>query len=128
MLVMEQIERLLVPLGVEVVRDSLAGANVAGGYFIWIRLSESYEAEQVAELAWNMEELVLGRGSLFEVYGDENAARFSRELRLCFSWVSEAELVEGIERLARTLVGIREGSYAGGKPQLSEKKGLGEFK
>lgn len=121
----------LVPLGVNVTRESLEGHDVAGGYFIWLRLPEGMDAGRVAELAWDEEELVVGRGSLFEVYGDEDAARFSRELRVCFAWVSHEDLTEGVERLGKVVTSVQTGQSTGklGKAsEQKEKKALGEFK
>ena len=42
-------------------------------------------------------------GFIFEVHGDEAAVRLEREVRLCFAWEDEPDLVEGVERLARVL-------------------------
>ena len=39
-------------------------------------------------------------GEMFEVKGDEERAKFGRELRLCLAWEEEGRLVEGVERLA----------------------------
>jgi hypothetical protein len=46
------------------------------------------------------ENLIVAFGDMFEVRGDEEQARFGRELRLCIAWEEEKRLVEGVERLA----------------------------
>ncbi|KAI9844532.1 MAG: hypothetical protein M1830_007599, partial [Pleopsidium flavum] len=46
------------------------------------------------------ENVVLANGDLFEVWGDESAARFGREIRVCFTWEDEELLDEGIRRVA----------------------------
>lgn len=123
------IEKYLEPLGVKVSKESLSGRDVAGGYFVWLMLPEGMDGERVAEVAWSEEELVVGRGSMFEVAGDEDAARFASEVRLCFSWVDEEDLVDGVERLGRAIQLVKKGGAGESSNGIpSTKKALGEFK
>jgi DNA-binding transcriptional MocR family regulator len=100
---MEAITRYLVPLGVSVSKVSLEGRNTVGGYFIWLELPKLITAEQIAEAAKEKENLVVGYGGLFEVWGDEQAAKFRQWIRVCFAWEDEENLTEGIIRLARVV-------------------------
>ncbi|KAK0637116.1 pyridoxal phosphate-dependent transferase [Bombardia bombarda] len=78
--------------------------EVFGGYFIWLTLPEGGpQAKEVAERAQREENLVVAPGSIFEVAGDEDAARFGRNIRICFSWEEEDDVVEGIKRLGKVL-------------------------
>jgi DNA-binding transcriptional MocR family regulator len=82
---------------------------VYGGYFVWLTLPEGVDAAVVAERAKVEEELVVAPGRIFEVAGDEAAARFPRNLRLSFSWADEEDIVEGVERLGRVVRGVLAG-------------------
>jgi hypothetical protein len=97
------IDQYLVPLGVSISRVSLEGKDVYGGYFIWFELPKGLSAECVATRAKVKENLIVAHGNLFEVYGDEEAVRFYRWLRLCFAWEKEEMLVEGIQRLGKVI-------------------------
>ncbi|CAG8954800.1 hypothetical protein HYFRA_00004725 [Hymenoscyphus fraxineus] len=112
----EAIERVLVPKGVVVGETSVRsttemtgkGEGVFGGYFLWITLPSGMNAEYVALRAKEEEELILAPGRIFEVDGKwEEGARevmeFGRSMRLCFSWVDERDLKEGVERLGRVV-------------------------
>jgi DNA-binding transcriptional MocR family regulator len=68
------------------------------------------DAEVVAERARVEEELVIAPGRIFEVAGDEEAARFPRNVRLSFSWVDEEDIVEGVRRLGRVLRRMLDGT------------------
>ncbi|KAL2761117.1 hypothetical protein ACRALDRAFT_205058 [Sodiomyces alcalophilus JCM 7366] len=103
------VDALLVPLGVRTRRSSLLGADVYGGYFIWLALPDGVEAEAVARRARDAEALIIAPGELFEVYGDEASARFGRELRICFSWEEVEDVLEGVERLATVVKDVKEG-------------------
>ena len=86
------------------------GEKVFGGYFIWLRLPEGIDAEEVAVRAREEEELIVAPGRLFEVKGDEESARFPGRMRLCFSWEAEGDVVEGVRRLGRVLRRMLEGA------------------
>ncbi|KAI1640111.1 pyridoxal phosphate-dependent transferase [Biscogniauxia mediterranea] len=106
------------------------GGGFFGGYFLWISFPREIEtvitttsggsggnngdreekkkvlfppAAAVAERCRKDEDLLVGWGALFEVHGDEAAARFERDIRLCFAWEDEEDLVEGVARLARVV-------------------------
>ncbi|KAI1078204.1 pyridoxal phosphate-dependent transferase [Whalleya microplaca] len=104
-LLLGAVQRELVPLGVKVQEASLSGrADVFGGYFVWVTLpAPGPTARAVAERCKREEKLMVGWGDMFEVHGDEKAVRFEREVRLCFAWEDEEDLVEGVERLGRVL-------------------------
>lgn len=128
---MDAIERHLVPLGVSVSKVSLEGRDVFGGYFIWFELPEGMSAERVAMLAKERENLIVAQGDMFEVYGDEEAVRFERWVRVCFAWEDEELLVEGIERLGRVVRdmlrrSMREGEETG-KSVQSLRTPMGAF-
>ncbi|CAG8979022.1 hypothetical protein HYALB_00012704 [Hymenoscyphus albidus] len=122
----EAIERVLVPKGVVVgetsVRSTTAmsgkgegeGEGVFGGYFLWITLPSGMSAEYVALRAKEEEELILAPGRIFEVDGEseegsKGVMEFGSSIRLCFSWVDEGDLKEGVERLGRVVerVGVK---------------------
>ena len=95
--------------GVEVLETSETGPEAGtaapkfGGYFLWLTLPEGIEADEVAQRAKAEENLIVAPGSLFEVLGEdgEGAVRFPRNIRVTYSWLDEADLVEGIVRLGR---------------------------
>jgi DNA-binding transcriptional MocR family regulator len=99
------------------------GRGVFGGYFIWLALPEGVDAEEVAARAKEEEELIVAPGRLFEVKGDEETARFPGNVRLCFSWEGEEDVVEGVTRLGRVLRRMLDGTGA-----TTAKKGVGEAK
>lgn len=102
-LMLEAIQKYLVPLGVTVGEGTMNNEfGVFGGYFIWIELPPSIDAELVARLARTEESLIIAAGKLFEVRGDESI-KFPHSVRLAFSSVSEEHLTEGVARLARVL-------------------------
>ncbi|RFU26607.1 hypothetical protein B7463_g9744, partial [Scytalidium lignicola] len=76
--------------------------GVVGGYFVWIDLPSGLSAVELAIRATDEENVVVAPGKIFEVPGDESVV-FDDGVRLCFSWVEEDELVEGIVRLGRMI-------------------------
>jgi DNA-binding transcriptional MocR family regulator len=119
-IMLREIGRELVPLGVRVWggngvdgacgEGGLERGEVYGGYFVWLTLPGGLDAEVVAERARVEEELVIAPGRIFEVAGDEEAARFPRNVRLSFSWVDEEDIVEGVRRLGRVLRRMLDGT------------------
>lgn len=93
----------LYPLGVTMLEKSRPDKQVYGGYFLWLTLDAKYTAKAVAERAREQENLILGYGDLFEVYGDKSAADFGDKIRLCFSWEPEEAMIDGVKRFARVL-------------------------
>jgi DNA-binding transcriptional MocR family regulator len=108
-MMIDAIEICLVPLGVSVSKVSLEGKDVFGGYFIWFELPEGMSAEQVAVRAKERQNLIVAQGDMFEVYGDEQAVRLKRWVRVCFAWEAEELLVEGIERLGKVIRDVLSG-------------------
>ncbi|KAI1487710.1 pyridoxal phosphate-dependent transferase [Biscogniauxia mediterranea] len=129
--------------------------GVFGGYFLWISFPREIEttttdgggnngdrkeeeeeekkkkvlfppAAAIAERCRRDEDLLVGWGPLFEVHGDEAAARFERDIRLCFAWEDEEDLVEGVARLARVVRKMLDegpGGWDGDGDGGAEKKG-----
>ncbi|KAK1971030.1 aminotransferase [Colletotrichum sublineola] len=95
--------------GVVVRESALKGSDVYGGYFVWFSLPEGMSSREAAVRAKETEELVIGHGGQFEVHGDEESARFDREIRLCFSWEPEEDVVEGVKRLGAVLRAMKDG-------------------
>lgn len=133
-LLMGAIRRVLVPLGAEVSDDSLlasqGGAGVFGGYFVWMRFPDGPEAAAVAARCLEEEALVVAHGNLFEVHGDEDAVKFDRDIRLCFAWEDEEDLVDGVERLGSVIERMREEEKLGisRDPGVQNRRGVEEFK
>lgn len=105
-LLMEAVHRVLVPLGADVRTSSLESdegkEHIFGGYFVWLHFPEGPPTQLIADRA-REENLAIGAGGLFEVQGDENAVKLDSDLRLCFSWEDEQDLVEGVERLGQVI-------------------------
>ncbi|KAI1352339.1 pyridoxal phosphate-dependent transferase [Xylaria sp. FL0043] len=103
------IREVLVPLGVRFAEDSLSGhEGVYGGYFVWMTLPHGTgkvwpSAQAIADRCRADEDLMIGNGELFAVYGDEEAVRFDDAIRLCFAWEDEEDLVDGVQRLGRVI-------------------------
>jgi DNA-binding transcriptional MocR family regulator len=91
------IRDFLVPLGVQV-----GGAldEVAGGYFISVKLPAHVDSKLLCERAEREHGLLLACGRLFAVHGDENVASGGDFVRLCFAYEDESRLVDGIKRMA----------------------------
>jgi DNA-binding transcriptional MocR family regulator len=105
------------------------GGEVFGGYFVWLTLPGGLDAAVVAERARVEEELVVAPGRLFEVAGDEDAARFPGNVRLSFSWADEEDIVEGVARLGRVLRRMLDGEDWTPKGMgIGEGTGEAEFK
>ncbi|KAL8780970.1 MAG: hypothetical protein Q9213_006221 [Squamulea squamosa] len=97
---MSAINRYLLPLDVSLPQSN---RDVVGGYFLWLSLPQPLTAEAVAQRAKTEENLIIGQGSLFAVYGDERKKDLERQIRVCFSWEAEGNLGEGIQRLASVI-------------------------
>lgn len=95
------VEKHLIPLGVTLPQNP---RQTTGGYFAWLKLPEPLHAPEIALAAQQDEDLLIAPGSASAVWGDDAAVDLSRNIRLCFSWEDEDNLVEGIERLARAIV------------------------
>lgn len=97
------VERHLLPLGVTTPSVDKSGA--AGGYYMWLQLPEVVEVSEVIKVARDQYSLLIHPGSLFLVEGDSPSIQqsFLNGLRVCFVWVDEDLLAEGIERLAEVI-------------------------
>ncbi|KAH8678680.1 pyridoxal phosphate-dependent transferase [Tricladium varicosporioides] len=127
-IMMKTIREYLVPLGVRVGEVSFGEKEVFGGYFVWIELPKGVGAEDVSVMARESEGLIVAPGKIFEVSGDDSV-RFENSIRLCFSWEEEADLEEGVKRLARVVKEAAEGNFASNKTNEKElKNDLGEFR
>lgn len=105
-LLMDAIHKHISPLGITVRESCLAdgGEPVYGGYFVWFTLSKGhFPTSFIADRALAEEELVIGAGNMFEVHGDEKSVCFDNDIRLCFAWEPEEQVVEGVTRLGNLL-------------------------
>lgn len=98
---MAAITQQLFPLGVSIPQ---ANADVAGGYFIWLKLPEPLTGKVITRKAAEQQVLTIPEGDAFQVQGDEGSGvSFQSHIRLCFSYETEHNLVEGVERLAQLI-------------------------
>ncbi|KAK5634178.1 hypothetical protein RRF57_009892 [Xylaria bambusicola] len=103
-ILMRAIRDTLVPLGLSVGETSLVGhEGIYGGYFVWMTLPRTEAktwptARAIADRCRADEDLMIGNGELFAVSGDESMC-FEDAIRLCFAWLDEEDLVDGVERL-----------------------------
>lgn len=125
-LLMDAIRRWLVPVGVTVGEVSCDG-GIFGGFFVWVEMPLGVNSGVVARRAREREGVVVAPGSMFEVEGDDGV-RFERGVRLCFAWVEEEELGEGVERLGRVVDEVKEGVVGGGASDGEVRQDLGEFR
>lgn len=97
---MSAIDKYLIPLGVALPQS---GRDVVGGYFIWLSLPKSLQAEAVVSNAKEDEDLDVAPGAMSAVWGDEGAVNLGRNVRLSFSWEEEEKLGEGVLRLSKVI-------------------------
>lgn len=102
-LMMDAITAHLVPLGVKARPASETGGNSYGGYFIWLDIGTDFPAQLVAKAVEKEEAIIVGYGNMFAVHGDEEAVRFDHSIRLCFAWEAEADLADGVNRIAKVM-------------------------
>ncbi|KAH8602022.1 pyridoxal phosphate-dependent transferase [Bisporella sp. PMI_857] len=95
----DAVTKHLVPLGVVVQEGSVGGNNIFGGYFIWLELPKNVDADVLTVKSQAEQNLIVAPGKLFEVRGDERI-KFPNSVRLCFAYEAEADLLEGVQRLA----------------------------
>ncbi len=96
---MNAINHYLLPLDVTLPQSH---RDIVGGYFLWLTLPKPLVADAVTQRAKAEENLIVGQGPLFAVYGDERED-LERQVRVCFSWEAEENLGEGIQRLATVI-------------------------
>ena len=107
---MTAIQKHLVPLGVTTPPPDKSG--VAGGYYVWLQFPENVNASDVTRVAEQEHRLLVHPGSLFLVEGDTSEAQktFLNGIRVCFVWVEEQFLDEGVERLAAVILSLSDSS------------------
>ena len=125
------IRKLLYPLGVRLGEVDFDGKGIFGGFFIWVVLPKGVNAQLVAEVAKEKENLIVAPGRIFEV-SNVRGIKFENELRLTFAYEEESNLEEGIGRLERVVRGILEGNggiWRGtiGEDTVGFKQNIGEF-
>ncbi|KAL2121613.1 hypothetical protein VTJ04DRAFT_5640 [Mycothermus thermophilus] len=136
---LQVVREVLGPLGVGVWNGNGRGGcgeiggdgkgEVYGGYFVWLTLPGGVDASAAAERARREEALVVAPGRLFEVAGDEERARFPRNVRLSFSWVDEEDIVEGVRRFGAVIKKmLEEGGKAGMEVGKGMEASVAEFK
>lgn len=105
-LLLDAVHERLAPHGVTVREASLTGGQSFGGYFLWLELRTGFSADMVAHVASEEENVIIGYGNMFTVQdeGEEAKVAFDHHFRLCFSWLQEEELDEGIKRLENVLI------------------------
>ncbi|GKZ16769.1 hypothetical protein AbraIFM66951_008570 [Aspergillus brasiliensis] len=98
---MSAIREHLVPLGVGLPPTP----DVAGGYFIWLRLPRPLRSSELVPIALRDQKLVVASGNVFRIEGDSAAEQndFDDCMRLCFAWEQEDKLEEGVRRLASVI-------------------------
>lgn len=121
-IILSAVDRELLPLGVKVKECKVDGKDIFGGYFLWVELPKQLDAEALSVACQEREALIVAFGKMFEVEGDESI-KFPNTLRLCFAWVEEDDLKEGVERLSRVLKDFMDGKVS----IKSVKKDVGEF-
>jgi DNA-binding transcriptional MocR family regulator len=107
-LMMDAIREYIEPFGIDVQSSSLPDAGIYGGYFVWFTPRDRMSSKLISEVAMAEENLIIGYGSMFEVHGDEKTATFDADIRLCFSWEPEEDVVEGVRRLGGVLKRMQE--------------------
>ena len=100
------IQDYLVPLGVTLPQSD---RDIVGGYFMWFRLPSPLQADAVARLVLEQENLIIGHGLQFRVYDDAGEEDLQRAVRLCFAWEEEENLTTGVERLGKVVGQMLEG-------------------
>jgi len=99
---MQAVRRQLVPLGVTLPQPN---KDVSGGYFIWLTLPTSLDAESITQKAQEEQNLTILPGPTCNVAGDEDnkAVNLNRNIRLSFTYEDYKLLEEGVARLAKVI-------------------------
>lgn len=94
-------ESHLLPLGVTIPQPN---KDVAGGYFVWLRLPGRVQAAAVVAKALEQNLIVID-GPRFRVDGSDSSSEpaFAQNIRLCFAWADKELLAEGVVRLADSI-------------------------
>ncbi|KAK5998125.1 hypothetical protein PT974_00497 [Cladobotryum mycophilum] len=102
-LIMKAIHQYMAPYGVTARESSATGSGIYGGYFVWLTLNHGPSCEVLAEAAMEEENIMIGRGSIFAVPGDDEVENFDQNIRLSFSWEPRETMVDAIKRLGALL-------------------------
>lgn len=99
---MQAVQSRLIPLGVIIPQPD---KDVSGGYFVWLTLPGSLDAEAIRKKVLEEENVTVITGPKFRVAGDEDneATKFNQNIRLCFTYEDFDLLDEGVTRLARVI-------------------------
>jgi DNA-binding transcriptional MocR family regulator len=95
------IKEHLSPLGViSPIEDKY---HVAGGFFLWLRLPPTLTSAEVVAAA-RQDGVVIGDGAVSALpEGNSRCGTYGDMIRLCFAWVDEEQLVEGVRILRETI-------------------------
>ncbi|KAI0179521.1 pyridoxal phosphate-dependent transferase [Hypoxylon sp. FL1284] len=105
---MDAVNKYILPHDVEVRGSGLLGAEIYGGYFVWLTLPGGVLAKDVADRAMKEENVIVGSGNMFQVHGDEERIRFDNAIRLTYSWLLEEDMVEGVRKVGDVIRKIKE--------------------
>ncbi|KAL2694957.1 hypothetical protein Neosp_001546 [[Neocosmospora] mangrovei] len=104
--ILQAIQKHLVPLGFRTSSLETTGRDMAGGFFLYLDFpAASPPVESVAKIALREFNLRIAHGDMMCVAGDVGSAQrskkgFGQGARLCWAWHEEADIEEGIQRLA----------------------------
>ncbi|CEL10043.1 hypothetical protein ASPCAL13170 [Aspergillus calidoustus] len=77
--------------------------HVAGGFFLWLRLPPTLTSAEVVAAA-RQDGVVIGDGAVSALpEGNSRCGTYGDMIRLCFAWVDEGQLVEGVRILRETI-------------------------
>ncbi|KAL0261853.1 Valine--pyruvate aminotransferase [Diplodia seriata] len=87
----------------------------AGGFFTYLMLpSDLPQAGKLATIARDKHKCKFAFGDMFKIEGDPGSAERARRkggfemgIRLCWAWLEEEQLVEGVWRMAETIKDVR---------------------
>ncbi|KAL2824328.1 pyridoxal phosphate-dependent transferase [Aspergillus pseudoustus] len=106
-------EQYLAPFGVSPAVEN--GYHVGGGFFLWLRLPPSLISTEVVAAA-RKDGVVIGDGSVSALpEGNARCGTYEDMIRLCFAWVAEEELVEGVRILGQTIGRLVKGKGIAGE-------------
>ncbi|KAL2810067.1 pyridoxal phosphate-dependent transferase [Aspergillus granulosus] len=107
------VKQYLVPLGV--LPSGENEYHVGGGFFFWLQLPCSLTSTEVVTAA-QQDGVVIGDGTLSALpEGNPRCGTYEDMIRLCFAWVEEAQLVEGVRILGGTIERLVEHKGMAGK-------------
>ncbi|OJD37397.1 aminotransferase [Diplodia corticola] len=118
---MSAIKDYLMPLGVVIdvgkkyEEPGLRHPESAGGFFTYLMLPPDLPpAEKLAAVARDKHKCKFAFGDMFKIEGDPGSAERARQkggfemgIRLCWAWLEEEQLVEGVRRMAQTIKDVR---------------------